>query len=74
MTAVVEQLARVSARHQELYETIKNSHPSLLNGGMICGRCQKTRVVDAAECLRSGWPKCCGATMSLQDKPKEEKK
>jgi hypothetical protein len=28
----------------------------------MCGRIQK---VDAAGCLRHGWPKCCGLTMML---------
>lgn len=51
--------------HQVLYEEIARSHPSLLNGKVICSRCSKTRLVDAAKCLRDGWPKCCGATVSL---------
>lgn len=52
--------------HQVLYEEIARSHPSLLNGKVFCGRCGKPRQVDAARCLRDGWPKCCGATVSLQ--------
>lgn len=54
------------SRHQALYETIAQSHPSLLNGKVICSRCAKTRMVDAAKCLRDGWPKCCGTTVKLQ--------
>lgn len=52
-------------RHQALYETIAKSHPSLLNGKVFCGRCGQARQVDAAKCLRDGWPKCCGCTMKL---------
>lgn len=51
--------------HQILYEEIARSHPSLLNGKVFCARCGKERTVDAAKCLRDGWPKCCGATVSL---------
>lgn len=39
---------------------------------VTCRRCGATRKVDPAECLRHGWPKCCGATMSL-DGPKERR-
>lgn len=53
---------------REVYNEIVESHPSLLRGVVWCGRCSKSRRVDAAECLRSGWPKCsCGAgTMSIE--------
>jgi hypothetical protein len=33
----------------------------------ICGRSQR---VDAAQSLASGWPKCCGHTMTI-DSPEE---
>lgn len=52
--------------HQVLYETIAKSHPSLLNGIVWCSRCGHSRKVDAAKCLREGWPKCCSATMGLK--------
>lgn len=55
-------------RHRALYDEIARSHPSLLDGRVVCGRCGQTRVVDAARCLREGWPKCCGQTMSLETK------
>jgi hypothetical protein len=58
--------------HQRLYETIVASHPSLLRGVVWCGRCGRSRNVDAARCLRDGWPKCCTGTMSI-DKPAEAK-
>lgn len=60
------------ARRQALYDEILRSHPSLMRGRVWCGRCGQTRQVDAARCLREGWPKCCGATMSI-DEPKEGK-
>lgn len=48
-----------------LYDEIARSHPSLLGGVVVCGRCARTRIVDAAHCLQHGWPKCCETTMSL---------
>jgi hypothetical protein len=30
-----------------------------------CGTCGYVQEVDPAECLRGGWPKCCGYTMTL---------
>lgn len=30
-----------------------------------CGTCGRVETVDAAACLRSGWPKCHGYTMGL---------
>lgn len=37
-----------------------------LSAGLVwCRECGRRRSVDSAKCLRQGWPKCCGATMSL---------
>jgi hypothetical protein len=33
-----------------------------------CTNCQRVVEVDPAECLRRGWPKCCGYTMTLLGK------
>ena len=73
MSDFLDHLATVHRRHQALYDTIAASHPSLLAGIVWCGRCGKSRKVDAAKCLRSGWPRCCSTTMGL-DQPKEVKK
>ena len=59
------------ASHSSLYDEIARSHPSLLTGRVFCARCSSFRTVNAANALRNGWPKCCGATMSI-DKPKEK--
>jgi hypothetical protein len=58
----------VIAAHRKLYDEIAVSHPSLLRGAVYC-RCGKARRIDAAECLRNGWPRCCRATMTI-DAPK----
>lgn len=44
--------------------------PQLERGRVWCHRCENTFRVNAAECLASGWPKCCGETMSI-DSPEE---
>jgi hypothetical protein len=33
-----------------------------------CGTCGRVQEVDPADCLRRGWPKCCGYTMTLLGK------
>lgn len=71
MTDAAKIFASIATKHQALYDEIAKSHPSLLGGRVYC-RCGKTRNVDAARCLRSGWPKCCGMTMTI-DNPEERK-
>jgi hypothetical protein len=69
----LEDFFKTPARHQSLYDEMAKSHPSLMRGIVWCGRCGRSRTVDAARCLREGWPKCCAGTMSI-DKPAEVKK
>lgn len=46
------------------------AHTKLKRGKVWCVVCGRTQDVDSAECLRNGWPKCCGQTMTL-DSPQE---
>lgn len=55
-----------------LYDEISTSHPSLMRGRVLCVKCGTFKDVDAAKCLREGWPKCHGATMSI-DKPEHQR-
>lgn len=48
-------------------------HPKLARGQVWCHECGRTQRVNSAECLRSGWPECCGETMSI-DSPEERGK
>lgn len=32
---------------------------------VYCRKCGRVEPVNAAECFRSGWPKCCRRTMTL---------
>lgn len=53
-----------------LYRGMAESHPSLRRGQVWCRSCGGTQKVDSADCLRNGWPKCCGHTMTI-DAPGE---
>lgn len=50
---------------EKLYETIAQSHPKLTRGLVACRTCGREQRVDSANALRTGWPKCCGYTMTL---------
>lgn len=53
-----------------LHDRMAASHPKLSRGQVWCRKCRRTENVSAAHCLRSGWPKCCGQTMTI-DPPEE---
>lgn len=53
-----------------LHEKMARSHPSLERGRVWCTECGASRRVDSAEAMRSGWPLCCGYTMTI-DSPEE---
>lgn len=56
-----------------IHETIAASDPALARGEVWCKTCGRIEKVDSAECLRHGWPKCHGATMSLGRPPQPKK-
>ena len=47
------------------YKTITRSVPKLERGICWCHTCGNEVKVNAAQCLRSGFPICCGQTMSI---------
>lgn len=53
-----------------LYDKLAKVHPSLSRGKVWCIKCGAERSVIAAHALQSGWPKCCGQTMTI-DSPEE---
>jgi len=57
----------------QLPEKIVSDTPKLKRGIVWCTTCGKKSIVDSAQCLRTGWPKCCGYTMTI-DSPKEQLK
>lgn len=54
-----------------LHDSLATCHPSLKRGVVWCRTCGSSRKVDSADCLRHGWPKCHGATMTI-DSPAEQ--
>lgn len=57
---------RMVKKSADLHESMAQCNPSLEMGIVYCKKCKRVIKTDAAECLRSGWPKCCGETMSLK--------
>ena len=53
-----------------LHDRLAESHEKLRRGRVWCRTCGDTLRVDAAGAMRSGWPKCCGQTMTI-DSPEE---
>lgn len=53
-----------------LHETLAACDPKISRGRVWCKKCGTTVKVNPAECFRSGWPLCCGETMTI-DSPEE---
>jgi hypothetical protein len=51
-------------------KSVARSHPKLARGQVWCTACGRTQKVDSGAAMRSGWPKCCGYTMTI-DAPGE---
>lgn len=45
-------------------------HPRMKRNQVWCRTCGKTLKIDNRECMKSGYPKCCGYTMTI-DSPDE---
>ena len=44
--------------------------PQIKRGRVWCTVCGRIQNVDGVDCLRNGWPECCGYTMTI-DSPDE---
>jgi hypothetical protein len=55
-----------------LHRKIASSTEKLRRGRVWCTSCGRSIEVDSAECLATGWPKCCGLTMTI-DSPAERR-
>jgi len=53
-----------------IHNKLATCHPALIRGRVWCTTCGSSQAVNPAECLRTGWPKCCGYTMTI-DSPEE---
>jgi hypothetical protein len=58
-----DELAGLVLRPQGLHERIADAMDD--PGRVWCCTCGQSQRVDAAACLREGWPSCCGQTMTL---------
>lgn len=54
-------LARTAGIHSKIVADV----PALQRGQVWCRTCRRTEKADSAACLRKGWPKCCGYTMTI---------
>ena len=54
------------------YENVTKSLNKLHRGRVWCRTCGQSQRVDSAHCIRNGWPKCCGETMTI-DSPEEQR-
>ncbi len=66
MTAIHDLLVRTAGLHKAIADDV----PQIKRGQVWCTVCGRSQKVDGAECLRSGWPKCHGYTMTI-DSPEE---
>ena len=64
-------LEELASRVEALHDRLARSHPSLERGRVWCRQCGDSQSVSSAFALRYGWPKCCGATMTI-DSPEEQ--
>ncbi len=49
-----------------------NAIPQVKRGLVYCHECGRQESIEGKNCFRTGWPKCCGYTMSL-DSPEERR-
>ena len=53
-----------------MYDKLANCHPKLRRRIVWCCKCKKSVKISSSDCLKNGWPKCCGQTMTI-DSPNE---
>lgn len=54
------------------YAKLGDCHPSLKRNRVWCTKCGRSQQCDSGKAMRSGWPECCGYTMTI-DSPEERK-
>jgi hypothetical protein len=53
-----------------IHDAIARDVPEIARGKVWCTQCRRVKLVNGAECLRTGWPVCCGQTMTI-DSPQK---
>lgn len=61
----------IAGLNDRIIDAAAASHPSLTRGQVWCRSCGHTQRVNTPGAMRGGWPKCCGATMTI-DSPEEQ--
>lgn len=61
----------MSKTGREIISGLQGLHDHMADAANIkrcrcrCGVCKREIQVNGSECLRQGWPECCGRTMTL---------
>lgn len=66
-------LSHIADIAANLHKNIVNDVPKLKRGQIWCHKCGHSENINSEVCLRYGWPKHCGETMSI-DSPEERKR
>lgn len=72
MSEAMKEKAKRTYSVKVLHHALAECSPKLSRGQVWCTECGSTQKVNAAHCLATGWPKCCGYTMTI-DSPDERK-
>jgi predicted Abi (CAAX) family protease len=70
LAEILDVFSKTEVRMHEMRRRLVAAVPQLARGRVWCRSCGASRVVDSAVALRLGWPKHCGATMTI-DAPEE---
>jgi hypothetical protein len=62
MCEPLEHLKRIVGRTEVMYVSMATALGHLVK----CDNCGHEQSVNPVKCLRTGWPQCCGYTMTLQ--------
>ncbi len=65
MKQQLDKMQRIATGLGGMYADMVKGAPQLQRGMVWCKTCGRSKKVDSAHCLRYGWPKCHGYTMSL---------
>jgi hypothetical protein len=60
------ELSKQLAAIRNIHAKIAADVPSIARGQVWCRKCGHMQKVNGAHCLAHGWPKHCGATMSIE--------
>ena len=62
----------MTAQTRKKFASVVSQVPQLARGQVWCTYCGTTYHLNSSTALASGWPKCCGYTMTI-DSPDERR-